>query len=79
MQSVPQLIPGGFEVTVPLPVPAFVIVSVRFAKLKVAVTLRDPDIVTWQVPVPLQPPPLHPAKTELLPGVAVSVTTVPLS
>jgi hypothetical protein len=34
-------------------------------------------MVTWQVPVPEQPAPDHPAKVENASGVAVSVTGVP--
>jgi len=75
-QVEPQLIPTGELVTVPLPVPAFVTVSVCVA-VKVAVTDWSAFIVTWHVPVPEQPPPLHPAKTEPAAGVAVNVTTVP--
>ena len=35
-------------------------------------------MVTAQVPVPEQPPPLQPANVEPPAGAAVSVTTVPL-
>jgi hypothetical protein len=35
--------------------------------------------LTTQVPVPLQPPPLHPVKLDPTPGEAVSVTLVPWS
>lgn len=42
-----------------------------------AVTVVVAFMVTVQVPVPLQPPPLQPAKTEPPPGVAVKVTEVP--
>lgn len=45
--------------------------------LNVAVTLCAEFIVTVQVPVPLHAP-LHPANVLPLPGVAVSVTCVPL-
>ena len=34
-------------------------------------------IVTWHVPTPVQPPPVHPSNVFCSPGTAVSVTTVP--
>src|SRR6476660_8164015 len=34
-------------------------------------------IVTWQVPTPVQPPPVHPSTVVCSPGTAVRVTTVP--
>src|SRR5262249_24384103 len=40
LQVLPQLIPAGLEVTMPLPVPAFVTVSMNCWSVKVAVTLR---------------------------------------
>jgi len=76
--DVPQSIPSGLLVTLPLPAPAFVNVRVG-AVLKVAVTLRAALMVTLQVlPAPVQAP-LHPANTEPTAGVAVRVTTVPLA
>jgi hypothetical protein len=45
--------------------------------LNVAATLRDGFIVTVQVPVPVQPPPDQPAKTEPGTADAVRVTEVP--
>ena len=46
--------------------------------LKVAVMFVVPEIVTWQLPVPPQFPPLHPAKTDPLAGLAVRITFVPV-
>lgn len=76
----PQLIPAGLLVTVPLADPAMVVckVNVSLLALKVAVTDVLAFMVTVQLPVPLQPPPLQPAKTDPLDGVVVRVTEVPL-
>jgi hypothetical protein len=74
----PQLIPAGLEVTVPLPDPDLLTDSVNVCTLKVAVTDVAAFIVTEQVPVPEQPPPLQPAKVDPPAGLAVSVTDVPL-
>ncbi len=76
-QVVPQLMPAGLLVTVPLPVPARTTASETPPTLNVAVTVVFAVRVTLQVPVPLHPPPLHPAKLEPAAGVAVSVTLVP--
>ncbi len=76
LQVAPQVIPAGLEVTVPVPVPALVTVS-KYVGMNVAVTLVEPVIVTVQVPVPLQPPPLHPVNAMFASGVAVRVTLVP--
>src|SRR5207247_2109293 len=78
-QVAPQSIPGGSEVTVPLPVPALLLVRLTVWRLKVAVTVVAAFRVTEQVAVPEQPPPLQPAKVEPVAGVAVRVTGVPLS
>jgi len=78
-QVAPQSIPGGSEVTVPLPVPALLLVRLTVWRLKVAVTVVAAFRVTEHVAVPEQPPPLQPVKIEPLAGVAVSVTTVPVS
>ena len=64
--------PAGDDVTVPEP--DFVTVSRNDFNVNVAVTVFAPSIVTWHVPVPLQPPPLQPVKFELVAGAAVSVT-----
>jgi hypothetical protein len=77
---VPQEMLAGALVTVPLPVPDLVTVSENDvgSNLNVAVTEVAALIVTVHVPVPAQPPPLQPMKVEPAPGVAVSVTAVPL-
>ena len=78
VQSVPQAMPAGLDVTVPLPVPALTTVSVHCGAPKVAVTITAPVTVTVQVgAVPVQPPPDQPWKVDAPVGVAVSVTVVP--
>ena len=68
----------GEEVTVPVPVPAFVTLRAKVVTLlKVAVTDRAAVIDTVQVPVPVHAP-LQPANVEPLATAAVSVTVVPL-
>ena len=71
--------PPGALVTVPLPVPVFVTVSVRCTVVNVAVTDHAAVILTVHVPVPEQPLPLHPANVEPALATAVSVTEVPLA
>lgn len=58
----PQLMPAGELVTVPLPAPVFETVSENVGVGEnVAVTaVADVPITIVQVPVPEQPPPLHP-------------------
>ena len=76
--AVLQLIPAGLLVTVPLPVPALFNVSVKVCVgcgLNVAVQAVIAVMVTAPV---VHPVPLHPANTEPVAGVAVSVTTAPL-
>ena len=65
--------------TVPVPVPEVVgeNVTVGGTVLNVAVTVAFALSVTAQVPVPVQPPPLHPAKVDPFEDVAVRVTAVP--
>ena len=77
LQSTPQLMPAGDDVTEPTPVPAVVTESGYVLSVNVAVTDVVEVIVTVHVPVPLQPPPLQPLKTEPADGAAVSVTAVP--
>ena len=74
------MMPPGFEVTVPAPLPAFVTLSVKLPLelLNVAVTFRAAVIDTVQaVAVPLHAP-LQPPNVEPLAAAAVSVTDVPL-
>ena len=73
--------PAGLLVTVPLPVPAFVIERVKVCGacgLKVAVQVLLAFIVTIVTEPVVQPVPLQPAKVEPVAGVAVKVTEVPL-
>ena len=78
MQVLPQLMPVGLEVTVPVPVPARVTASAKVDEpLNVAVTARAAVIETVQVPVP-EHAPLHAANVEPLAATAVSVTEAPL-
>ena len=78
MQVPGQLISPSLDVTVPLPVPPGVTVSVNCCTLNVAVTDRAPLIVTGHVVlVPVQLPP-QPPNVDPLPAAAVSVTFAPL-
>jgi hypothetical protein len=77
-QVAPQLIPAGLDVTVPLPVPALLTVRLNCCTAKLAVTLVAALMVTLQVPVPEQPPPLQPLNVDPPLAAAVRVTTVPL-
>src|SRR5436309_13322763 len=63
--------PAGALVTVPLPTPLELTVSVKDWIANVAVTEVAALIVTVQVPVPEQPPPLQPEKVEPAAGAAV--------
>jgi hypothetical protein len=75
LHVLPQSMPGGTLVTVPLPL--LVTLSRKLAGSKVAVTLRGADIVRLQVDdEPLQAP-LQPAKTEPGSATADSATSVP--
>jgi len=79
VQVLPQLMPVGLEVTVPVPVPARVTASAKLEELlNVAVTARAAVIETVQVLVPVHAP-LQPAKVEPLLAAAVSVTDAPLA
>src|SRR5206468_12549218 len=74
----PQAIPAGALVTVPLPAPLGLTVSVK-SGTKVAVTVVLAPSVTVHGLVPEQPPPLQPVKVKPAAGVAVSATAVPLA
>src|SRR5215510_6911720 len=76
-QLVPQLMPAGALVTLPLPSPARTTVSVTGAGAKVALTVVAVVSVIEQAPVPEQPAPNQPMKTQPAAGVAVSDTAVP--
>jgi len=77
-QSAPQLIPAGFDVTVPVPLPARLTVTGNVIRSNRALALVSAVILSEHDPVPEQPP-LHPANVELFAGVAVSATAVPLA
>ena len=72
------MMPAGFEVTVPAPLPFLLTVTVICwggIALKVAVTVALVD--TTQAPAPAQPPPFQPVKTEPASVVVVNVTRDP--
>src|SRR6185295_14463479 len=72
----PQVMPTGVVVTVPVPVPALVIVSVcGGSRLNVATQLRFDDIVT--LPSAQSASPVQLARVEPEVGVAVNVTAAP--
>ena len=72
--AVPQLMPVGALVTVPLPVPDLFTVRSNDWTTKPAVTVVSAVSVTTQVPMPLQTPPVQPVNVEPAAGVAVRVT-----
>jgi hypothetical protein len=77
LQVVPQLIPTGVLVTVPVPVPFLVTFNAKLVILKVAVTNLAAFIVTWHDPEPVHAP-LQPVNVDPAAGVAVRVTKVPM-
>ena len=70
----PQLMPPTLLVTVPEPVPAFVIVNMFGFFVNVTLTDFAESTVTMHGPVPVQAP-LHPVNEDVLSGVAVKVTS----
>jgi hypothetical protein len=79
LQVPPQLMPDGSEITPPPPLPVLMTPSVYWLIVNAAVTSVAEVIVTVHAPVPLQPPPVHPANVDPVAAVAVSVTAVPWS
>jgi hypothetical protein len=79
LQVAPQLIPAGVDVTVPVPVPLFVMPSANVVAelVKVAVTERAAVIDTVQAPMPVHAP-AQPPKVEPLAAAGVRVTDAPL-
>ena len=75
----PQLMPAGDDVTVPLPAPAFVTVTAYWLRVNVAETVIAAVTLTVHVPVPLHPPPVHPANVEPVAAAALNVTVEPKS
>jgi hypothetical protein len=73
----PHVMPAGALVTWPLPSPARTTVTATGAGANVAATVVALARVKGHAPVPEQPPPDHPVKTEPAAGVAVKVTLVP--
>src|SRR2546425_1227666 len=63
----------------PLPVPVLLTVRVTVCVSNVAVTVVAAVTVPVRAPVPAQPAPLQPVKVDPPAGVAVKITTVPLS
>jgi hypothetical protein len=78
LHAAPQPTPPEPVLTLPVPAPAVASDSANCLTFQVAVTFRAWLMVTWQLPVPVHDPP-QPANTDPVPGVAVSVTTVPVS
>ena len=76
-QVVPQLMPGGDEVTVPLPPPILLTVSPLESGSKWAITVLAASTVTAQAPVPVHAPD-QPVKVDAVSGVAVRRTNEPL-
>jgi hypothetical protein len=75
-QEVPQLIPVGKLVTVPMPVPDLLTFRAKVGT-KVAVTATSEVKATEQVPVPEHAEPLQPAKVDPAAATALRVTAAP--
>ena len=79
LHFVPQEMPAGLLVTVPVPAPDFVTVSLTLKGLNVAVTDFAAFMVTEHVFAFPEHAPLQPANLSPVPAVAVNFTTVPLA
>jgi hypothetical protein len=78
VQSAPQVMPTGVEVTVPVPVPERWTSSTGLRLNVAAIAVVAVIVVVVQAPVPVQPPPAQPANDESASAVARNVTAVPL-
>jgi len=78
-QVLPQLIPVGELVTVPLPVPAFVKVNVYVIGIRLKVAVQLTLLLTVKLPLEQAASPDQPAKREPLAATGVRVTAVPLT
>lgn len=82
LHAVPQLMPAGLLVTLPVPAPCLVTVSrcgdAVLDSEKLAAAVRACDMDTTQVGREPAQEPLQPANVEPAAGVAVSVTEVPV-
>lgn len=77
VQSAPQLMPLGVDVTVPVPLPARATRSVRVCRVNVATTLRAAVMLTVQVGDVPEHAPDQPVKSTPTAARALSVTEVP--
>lgn len=71
------MIPAGFDVTVPAPLPSLLAVTVCWTSVNVAVTMLAAVTDRMQGAVPVQPLPDHPVNVEWVLGDAVNVTFWP--
>ena len=77
MQSAPQAIPTGDDVTVPDPDPDLNTDNVNVFNVNVAVTFLAAVIDTTHDPVPEHPSPDQPVNVDPVAAAAVNVTEVP--
>lgn len=77
VHAVPQSMPPGALVMVPVPVPALLTVSATGIKVKLAPTVCACAIVTWQVGAVPEQAPVQPSKVELAAAATDKVTLLP--